>query len=138
MPGPPAKWRSARLRSRNCLSVTRFGNIETNSSPIPGSKRPCSNATGRARSVTGLWLKKNFARTCKGKNGCRAIRFRRDNEKHCRVAGADADDRVLRLVADTLDSAARGVDAADGSGRAVYFGGSRSWPWWTGDRKSVV
>src|SRR5438477_12522000 len=100
------------------------GNIEASNLLIPPLKQRCSNAIARARFVIEFWRTKKCARGYRSKDVSGATPFRRDNEKHCRVVGTFADDCIVRLVANSLDSATGKFVAADCRARSIHLGGS--------------
>src|SRR6266568_1215982 len=126
--GALAGWRWEKTRAKNCLTPSLSANIGTSNLPVPELKRLCSNVALRARFVIEFCLTKSCAPAFNINDVSRAIRLRRDSEKHCRVARAFAHGRVVRLVANPLHSAAGDFDATHGRARAIYVGGSRSRP----------
>src|SRR5207237_1510489 len=99
MRGALAGWRLAKMRRRSCPILPLSENIGTSNLRLVELKRPCSSATARARLVIELWRTKNCIPVFKGNDVSRAIRFRRDNQKRCRVVGAFIDGGVVYLVA---------------------------------------
>src|SRR5438874_4699857 len=119
MRGALVKWRWAKTGQRKSRRAMLSGNIETRSLATLELKQRCSNVIARARFVIEFWRTKKCARGYRSKDVSGATPFRRDNEKHCRVVGTFADDCIVRLVANSLDSATGKFIAADCRARSI-------------------